>query len=272
MVSIIIPCFNDSFYIEEAIDSAIAQTNVNKEIIVVDDGSDPENKKVLQGLASKIDILIHQENKGVSVARNRGISAAQGKYITVLDSDDFFEPQFCEKAIKIFSNNSNAKIVTCYSRWFNSKSSILYKPQGGALRNYLLKNEAMGSVMFLKNDWLKAGGYDEQMKIGFEDWEFYIRLHKNGGETIVIPEVLFHYRKKIKSRSTVANDFKFDLLKYIYIKHQNLYKSNFELLVNYFVTKTQKEEQTNIRIKNSEEYRIGKILLSPIRYFKSIFS
>ena len=271
-VSIIISCYNDSEFIEDAIDSAIGQTYSNTEIIVVDDGSNNENRKVLQKLSSKIDVLIHQENKGVSAARNRGISVAKGEYIAVLDSDDIYEPEYCEKAIMAFQSHENVKIVTSYGKVFgNVDKPFIFHPIGGDIENFLRQNSAL-AVSFRKNDWLKSGGYDEGMKIGFEDWEFYIRLLKDGGETFVIPAVLFNYRRKRDSRSTKANNNKYELLKYIFIKHQDLYKSNFELLLDYFVSKIQKEEQNNINIKNSAEYRIGKTLFSAFRYFKSIFS
>lgn len=59
----------------------------------------------------------------------------------------------------------------------------------------------MGSSMFRKKDWILAAGYDENMQKGYEDWEFYIRILKNGGTAKVIPEVLFNYRNKPNSRN-----------------------------------------------------------------------
>ena len=96
-VSIIIACYNDPNVVT-AVKSAYAQTFHDKEIIVVDDGSKEEIKKLLKSLDQFIDVLVTQENKGQSIARNRGIKKATGQYILNLDSDDYFEDSFCEKA------------------------------------------------------------------------------------------------------------------------------------------------------------------------------
>ena len=81
LISIIIPCYNDAQYIEQAVNSALNQTYINKEVIVIDDGSNFETKAVLKKLEPKITKLITQENKGQSTARNVGIREAKGNYI-----------------------------------------------------------------------------------------------------------------------------------------------------------------------------------------------
>ena len=96
LISIIIPCYNDSDFIEKAVQSALHQTYPNIEVIVVDDGSNTRTKQVLHVLRPSITKLITQENKGQSTARNVGIGAAKGYYILTLDSDDFFEFSFCD--------------------------------------------------------------------------------------------------------------------------------------------------------------------------------
>jgi len=273
MVSIIIPCFNDADFIEQSVQSALCQTYENKEIIVVDDGSDKETKAVLKKLEPKINLLITQENKGTSAARNTGIAAASGEYILVLDSDDYFETTFCEIATEIFRKDSNIKIVTCYAQWFwNNKDFQIFKPHGGVLVNVLLNNIAMGSSMFNKTDWKNVKGYDEEMFKGFEDWEFYIRLHKNGGRTHVVPEVLFHYRKKNNSRTSIANENKYGLLEYIYLKHADLYKENFELFTKDLLNKIKIEEREKIKNTKRIDFKLGNAILRPLRFIKSLIS
>jgi glycosyltransferase involved in cell wall biosynthesis len=83
LISIVIPCYNDAEFIGQAVDSALNQTHLNKEIIVVDDGSNEETKIVLKSLKHKIDKLITQENLGQSTARNNGIKQANGSFILV---------------------------------------------------------------------------------------------------------------------------------------------------------------------------------------------
>lgn len=266
LISIIIPCYNDANYIEQSIQSALDQTYVNKEIIVVDDGSNEKTKAVLKRLESKIDFLITQENKGVSAARNRGIEAAKGEFILVLDSDDFFEVTFCEKATKVFLKNPEIKIVTCYSKWFDSRAYVTFKPEGGKIKDILISNVAMGSSMLRKKDWQLVGGYDEKMMGGYEDWEFYLRLLKSGGKVEVIPEILFNYRNKKNSRNKKANMAKYDILGYIYAKHEVLYKEYFSYFISEWLDSVKKSEAFKQQVMESFDYKLGNKLLKPLRF------
>jgi len=271
LISIIIACYNDAKYIEQSIGSALNQIYPNKEVIVVDDGSNEETKAVLKMLSSKITKLITQENKGQSTARNVGIKEAKGEYILVLDSDDYFDSTFCEKAIAIFLENKNVKIISSYvNRIYNDNKTDVFKPQGGQIKDFLLNNCAMGSTMFKKLDWEITNGYDEKMRNGFEDWEFYICLLKSGGMAYVLPEPLFNYRVRNNSTTSKANKIKYELLKYIYFKHQVLYKTNFELIISHLLGRVEREEIEKIKNSRRLEFKIGKAILKPIRYVKSI--
>ncbi|TXD49116.1 glycosyltransferase family 2 protein [Polaribacter sp. IC073] len=270
-ISVVIPCYNDSYYITKAINSILNQTCINDiEIIVVDDGSNEKTKNILKELSSKIDLLITQENKGQAAGRNNGIKQAKGKYILVLDSDDFFESTFCNKAVNLIHNDLDIKIVTSYSNilYENSSKTEVYKPKGGDLSEILLNNSAMGSCMFRKRDWEIVEGYDESMREGFEDWEFYIRLLKENGKVEVIKDILFNYRRKTESTTTKANKIKYTLLRYIYSKHEDLYKVHFTGFIDFLLSKIEKEEQEKLKIYSRLEYRIGYYILKPIRFFK----
>lgn len=272
VVSIVIPCYNDAKYIEQSVYSALNQTYPNKEVIVVDDGSNEETKAVLKKLEPKITKLITQENQGQSTARNVGIREAEGDYILVLDSDDYFEPAFCEKAIAVFLENNNLKIVTCnINRMIGTHIVDIFSPYGGDLKNFLINNCAAGSAMFKKKDWVNINGYDQKMNNGFEDWEFYIRLVKDGGIAFVLPETLFNYRIRENSTTVKANKIKYDLLKYIYSKHQELYKLHFNSFVNHLLSRIEREELEKIKNTQRLEFKIGQFILKPLRYIKSLF-
>ena len=273
LVSIIIPCFNDAQYIEQAVDSAINQTYENIEVIVIDDGSNAETKSVLKKLEYKVTKLITQENQGQSAARNRGIEIAKGDFILVLDSDDYFETTFCEKAIFLFKTNDSIKIVTSHVNiLINEMKSSVYIPAGGLVEDFLLSNGATGSCMFKRNDWQESGGYDEVMRKGFEDWEFYIRLLKSGGQANVIQEVLFNYRKRQDSTTSKANLIRYELLEYIYLKHQCIYLENYEKLIQHLLFLVKREQLDKDKKINSLEYVIGYNALKPLRFLKSLFS
>jgi glycosyltransferase involved in cell wall biosynthesis len=270
MISFVIPCFNDWKYIEQSIDSALKQTYPNIEVIVVDDGSDLATKKVLKALETKITKLITQENQGQSTARNAGIKEAKGDFIITLDSDDFFESTFCEKAISKFEDK-NIKILSSYMVRFNDKNIIdEYRHIGGDIKRLCLKNQATGSVMFRKEDCLEIGGYDVSMTSGFEDWEFYIRLLKGGGIIHIIQEPLFNYRVRENSTTSRANKNKYELLQYIYNKHKELYVDHFELLISHLLYRIEREEKSKIKNTQKLDFRIGKAILYPLRFIKSL--
>lgn len=273
LISIIIPCYNDADFIEQAVNSALNQTYSNTEIIIVDDGSDNRTKKVLKSIQPKIDQLIVQDNQGQSNARNNGIRAAQGEYIVVLDSDDYFEPAFAERALKKISENEEIKVVTCWGRRVeeDTKELSVFKPNGGSISNFIYDNAAIGNSMFRKSDWERVGGYDESMRNGFEDWEFYIRLMELGGEAYVIPEVLFNYRVRKSSTTIKANKIKYDLIRGIIRKNIKIYEKYHLGHSYYLLQRIEREEKEKYKLINSLEYQLGNLVLRPFRLIKKLF-
>ncbi len=272
LISIIIPCYNDGQFIEQSVFSALNQTYSQIEVIVIDDGSDAETKAVLKKLEPKITKLITQENQGQSKARNQGIEFAKGDYILILDSDDYFEQTFCEKAIEVFTNKEDVKLVTCQANLlFEDGSSRIFTPKGGTIADFILGNHALGTSLFRKEDWDNCGKYDESMRQGFEDWEFFIRLLKNGGYVEVIKEPLYNYRKRTHSTTLRANKTKYQLLNYIYIKHRELYLSYFDTLINHLLYSIEIEEKEKIKNTERLEFKIGMMILKPFRKIKSLF-
>jgi len=272
LISVVIPCYNDASYIEQALNSVRGQTYKNIEVIVVDDGSNDKTKSVLIGLQNEIDCLLHQENLGQSTARNNGIKKANGEYILTLDSDDYFEHTFFEKALNIFNQNAQAKLVTCFTNLFfdDSSKNHIYEPKGGDIKSFLTYNGALGSAMFKKEHWVSVGGYDESMRNGLEDWEFYIRLLSKGGTAEVIKEPLYNYRKRENTTTSRANKKKYELYKYIYFKNKDIYINNFEIFVNQLLLKIEKEEKEKIKNISRLEYKIGDSILKPLRWIKNL--
>jgi hypothetical protein len=273
LISIVIPCFNDEEYIEKAVASALKQEAVYVEVIVIDDGSDQRTKKVLNSLISDGIKLITQENKGQAAARNRGIEAATSAYIVVLDSDDSFEKEFCIKALKQFQKSTITRLVTCGAiLHYEDGTEKIFNPKGGHLDDFLFSNSALGNCsMFRKEDWKLVGGYDESMRSGWEDWEFYIRLMQLGGHCIVIPEPLFHYNKRKGTTTARANKLKYELWEYILTKHEALYKQHYKALVDFFLMQLEHEEQEKIKNTKRIDFMIGKTVLSPLRVIKKLW-
>lgn len=227
-ISVIIPCYNDGAYLSETIEKLLQQTVPIHEIIIVNDGStDVKTLQVLNNIESDPKIkVIHQENKRMSAARNTGVNAATGEYIVALDADDYFDNRFFEKALSVFNKEPNVAVVTSYIKYFGERTGNA-KPRGGAIYNFLFSNQCPACAMVRKTDWDQVGGYDENMRLGYEDWEFYIRITKEGKTVFVIDEYLLYYRQTKKS--TLQNDThpnRKAIIQYIINKHQEVYSSN----------------------------------------------
>ena len=116
-ITVVVPIYNAEQYIERAVKSLLNQTTNEIEIILVDDGSKDNSIEICKNYLNqdKRVQLIHQENSGVSAARNRGIEQACGEYIGFIDSDDWIEPNMYECLLRE-ANQASADIVICDAR------------------------------------------------------------------------------------------------------------------------------------------------------------
>lgn len=125
-ISIIIPVYNTEKYLPQCLDSIINQDFRNIEVICIDDGSTDSSREILDSYAVKDNRIkvIHQENQGVSTARNNGIEAARGEYIMFADADDWLEPNTFEEIYKRIScDNSNVLIFSHYDVFPHKKKA-----------------------------------------------------------------------------------------------------------------------------------------------------
>lgn len=195
-VSVVIPCYNQGIYLDEAVDSVLAQTCRDFEIIVVDDGSnDEETRRLLAGYQRPRTRVIHTANRGLAMARNSGIAAAGGAYILPLDADDRIGREYLARAIAVLDNRPEIGIVYCRAEKFGSEHGPWHAADF-SLRRMLLGNQIFCSALFRREDWQRTGGYDPGMAAGWEDWDFWLSLLELGREVWRIPEVLFFYRVK----------------------------------------------------------------------------
>jgi len=269
-VTVIIPCYNDGLYIMQALNSVLKQTVKADKIIIVDDGSNQETKKVLEKIDNDEVTIIYQENQGVCKARNNAIQLAKTDYILNLDADDYFEPTFIEKAIDILNHNQEIAVVGCLVKTLtnNRIDTEIKKPLGGVVKDFIVKNNGIASSLFRKQCWEQVSGYDENMKNGYEDWEFWIAILKHNWKMHIIQEPLYTYRMKLYSRDKNAKEnFDYDLRKYIFFKHIEVYKEHFE----FYATELLRQNSIMKSIKNANnsiEYKIGNRILGFIKLFK----
>lgn len=203
-VSVMIPYYNCKEYIVETIQSVLSQSHQNFEIIIVDDGSDPEHADYLKGfLVDKPAIRYAvQNNQGVAAARNHAARLAGGKYFLFLDSDDLILPDYIEKCLTVLENNPDCKLVYPLAEYFDAQEGLWNLPDYDGLESLLKGNRIPIISMHRAEDFVSLGGFDENLTT-HEDWDLWIRLLSNGGTVIRIPEVLFRYRKRRDGSSLI---------------------------------------------------------------------
>ena len=199
-VSVVIPCYNHGAFLAETLESLQLQTHRDFEVIVVDDGStEAVTVDLLDSLDSQRVRVIRTRNRGVSAARNRGISESNGEYIMPLDSDDKIAPTYLEKAAAVLDNNSEVGVVYPERVLFGEKEGVDPLPTYDQ-RAMLVDNLIYPAAMFRKSDWERAGGYNERMVHGWEDWDFWLAITRLQVEVVKLPETLFYYRVRSSSR------------------------------------------------------------------------
>lgn len=268
-VSIIIPCYNQAGYVEEAVLSAINQTYQNIEIICVNDGSTDKTSEVIKKLVDKYKNIVffdEPENKGVVAARNFAIQACTGEYILPLDADDTIEPTYVERAVKVLDENKNIGVVYCRAKIFGAEDKIWDLP-AYSKESFLYGNVVFCTALFRKSDFVKAGGYKANMEHGWEDYDLWLSFVELGLDVYQIDEILFNYRKHHnESRTDSSNKNIHKIFKQIIKNHLDLYLDN-----KYFIRKILTDtEGINIKKKKYKNL-FNKLLLIAIGEFVAIF-
>jgi glycosyltransferase involved in cell wall biosynthesis len=222
-VSIIIPCYNDAVYINETLNAVKNQTYTNWECIIINDGSTDNTKEVVLNATQddKRFIYIETENSGTAAARNTGIGLATGFFILPLDADDTISADYLKECIQVFDQDRDIKLV--YGNEEHMKKTIK-PPKSYNWESLLFENMIHCSGMYKKDDWKNANGYDVNMRYGYEDWEFWIRLINKTGKVVKLENIVLYVRSKNNSRTVIMNSFQQALMRqHIYQKHTIFY-------------------------------------------------
>jgi len=129
LLSIVLPVYNTAKYLEQCIDSILSQTFEDFELLAIDDCSTDNSLQILRQYEqkdSRVQVLKNKNNEGLSMVRNLGISKAQGKYISFVDSDDFLDVSMYERMMHEAMAN-NAEIVVCGHNYVNDKGRLISK-------------------------------------------------------------------------------------------------------------------------------------------------
>jgi GT2 family glycosyltransferase len=228
-VSVIVPCYNLGQYIDEAVDSVLAQTCQDFEIIIVNDGStDAATNERLHDYPHPRTRVIATENRGLAAARNLGITVARGAYVCALDADDRLAPTYLEKATRILDADPSVAFVSSWLETFGDESWV-WKQERCDLPTLLGECTVCTAALVRIAALHDIGGYDEAMpEQGYEDWDLWISLVERGFRGVIIPEVLFHYRQRAGSMSSIccSGEAHLKLMRYLVEKHEASYQQH----------------------------------------------
>lgn len=210
-VTVVIPCWNQGQWVADAIESALNQT-VPCDVIVVDDGS---TENIFRHTIPYPITFIKQPNKGLSGARNSGIRLANTEWVLPLDSDDKIAPDMVEKCLAV-----DADIVGVGQETFGDYvNKHIFEPTP-TYSDFKHANRINCCSLYRKKMWEDVGGYDENMRDGYEDWDFWLRATQKGYKVKTIPEFLFFYRKHGRSMVDGATEKHKQLVAYMLDKHK----------------------------------------------------
>lgn len=237
-ISVIIPCFNQGAYLNEAVDSVFSQTYQNFEIVIVNDGSDDKHtNKILENYNKPKTKIIHTSNQGLAHARNNGIKASEGIYILPLDADDKIGSEYLEKGKWILDENEKVGIVYCKAEFFEMRKGEWKLPEF-RFPEFLLGNCIFCTSMFRRADYDRTSGYNPNMIYGWEDYDFWLSLLEMGKEVYCIPETLFYYRIK---KESMHKSMTHEQVVYSYLQilknHRELYADNVEFIFEQLIRK-----------------------------------
>jgi glycosyltransferase involved in cell wall biosynthesis len=223
-VSVIVPCYNGGRFLDDLCDSLAAQTFRDFETIIVNDGSTEE--ATLRKLASLEPAIrvVPQQNRRLPGARNTGFECARGEFVLPLDCDDRLAPSFLAETVALLRRAP-------HDIGFAFAHVCLVGDMDGVMPRHfnrfdqLFLNRLPYCMLIRRSAWQAAGGYDEAMADGMEDWEFNIRLLQAGFGGIELAEPLLIYRVSgegmLMSRTARRHG---TIWRYIRTKHRELYR------------------------------------------------
>jgi hypothetical protein len=197
-IAVIIPAYNQAHYLCAAVDSVLASTFPDFELVIVNDGSTDRTAEVAASFNDPRVRTVHQANQGLSAARNTGIRCSQAPYLTFLDSDDLFLPEKLEVLSRALDDDSQLGLVAGQAVLIDQHGARLGSDFTGELpqpaSRLVLGNPLhVGSVM-LRREWQERVGFFDESLRSYEDWDLWLRLALAGCPMRSIPQPVSAYR------------------------------------------------------------------------------
>lgn len=203
LVSVIMPAYNASQYIEEAITSVLKQTYENLELIVIDDCSTDvtyELSRKFTMIDSRVKVFKNGSNSGVATTRNRGLKIAQGEYIAFLDSDDIWKTNKIEKQLRLAKNYTPCIVYSSYELFdVNGNRKPYMVPEKTDFASMLKENVIGCSTVLISKEIAKK--YSFVKDFYHEDYVYWLNVLREGYSAVGTNEIMVEYRVLEESRS-----------------------------------------------------------------------
>ncbi len=265
-LSIVIPCYNQGEYLIDALSTINSLNKAYVEVIIINDGSTEERtNNIIEDISKDDYIIISQLNQGLAKSRNKGINIAKGEYILTLDADNIITPEYLNEALTILENEKNVGVVYSNPIFFGKRTGERklcgFDHEKIAHRNYI-----DACAFFRKSLWKEIGGFDENMPImGYEDWDFWIRVSYTKWDFYHINKPLFYYRVRNNSMLSEIqkNENQSEIISYLYQKHSLFFREAYLKLC--------RRSEFLLQYNLNSNWRIIKFFLKVYSYMNKIY-
>lgn len=224
LVSIIMPAYNSEKFISESIESVIAQTYQNWELLITDDQSTDNTKKIVEQYCStdtRVKFFVNKENGGAGVARNNSITHAKGRYIAFLDSDDLWLPSKLEKQIAFMLKHNYALTYTSYQKFIGGSYLGVVTPPLSTSYSKLLSSNVIGCLTAIYDTEIVGKQFMPLIRKR-QDMGLWLKVLKITPKAYCFPEVLSFYRI-----DSGMSKNKFEMLKWQWKLYRQVEKLSF---------------------------------------------
>ena len=273
-VSIVIPTYNSEKFIDRTIKSVLNQTFQNFELIIVDDCSVDNTRKMIrefQKQDDRIKLIALEKNSGAPAhPKNVGIKNAKGEYIAFLDHDDEWLPKKLEKQLELFKNSSdNLGFVGCNfliiddNRNKSREYCLPSWPREKFFERFLLGNISSSSGIMIKQKVLdRIGGFDEKLKFA-DDWDMWLRISKHFDFDFVSEILVKYHLHSTNVTSNVGIQKELKEFEYMFHKYQNDFK-NYSNIYSIHLRKLGSKCCANGQIRNGQKCYVKSIKVYPL--------
>ncbi len=234
-MDVVIPCFNGGAYLARCLESVLAQSTAPSQVIVIDDGSEDRSREIAETYARtypKVKVLAHENNQGVSAARNTGIAQVSSEFVAFLDADDLWLPEKLETQLELFHSNRDVGLVHSSYNYVDLHGRLLNKSiSPPSKRGYIFSDlffnqysfSGSASAAVVKRDVLiKAGPFDTNLRLG-EDADMWTRLSRIcevdfSPEELVSIRINPHSAQRSRTDKMERRIFEYEQLLYRYNK------------------------------------------------------